>query len=441
MMHLGVFVLGTGNHSAGWRYDGAFTSNASWPVMLSIAQTAERGKFDLFFISDAVSMDTGDHPSFISRLEPMTLLGALSAVTTHIGLGATVSTSFSQPYNVARAFASLDHLSNGRAAWNVVTSTSDKSARNFNADKLNEHDLRYEIATEFVDVVRGLWDTWDDDAVVADRASGVFVDAAKVRELHHKGKFFTVRGPLNIERAPQGHPLIIQAGGSPPGQELSARSADLVFSVVNGDPAGAKLAYDGMKQRVVKHGRAPSDLPILPGVMPIIAETDEQAREQLARLQSWLTSANAMTLVSQRLGHDISGYPLDGPVPEFPTTQGAQSFATALFDMARREKMTLRDLYNVTAAARGHWVVCGSPKRIADVFEEWFVGGRADGFVIMPAYFPGAFDDFVNLVVPELQRRGLFRTEYAGSTLRNHLGLARPQPRIANPARQETSMA
>ena len=439
MMHLGVFVLGTGNHSAGWRYDGAFTSNASWPVMLSIAQTAERGKFDLFFVSDAVSMDTGDHPSFISRLEPLTLLGALSTVTTRVGLGATVSTSFSQPYNVARAFASLDHLSNGRAAWNVVTSTSDKSARNFNQDKLNEHDLRYEIATEFVDVVRGLWDTWDDDARVADKASGIFVDAAKVRELHHQGKYFSVRGPLNIERPPQGHPLIIQAGGSPPGQELSARSADLVFSVVNGDPVSAKIAYDQLKQRVVKHGRAPADLPILPGVMPIIADTDEQAREQLARLQAWLTSTNAMTLVSQRLGHDISGYPLDGPVPEFPKTERAQSFAAALFEMARREKMTLRDLYNVTAAARGHWVVCGSPKRVADIFEEWFVGGLADGFIIMPAYFPGAFDDFVNLVVPELQRRGLFRTEYAGSTLRDHLGLLRPQPRLARPARQGAS--
>ena len=318
-MHLGVFVLGTGNHSAGWRYDGAFTSNASWPVMLSIAQTAERGKFDLFFVSDAVSMDTGDHPSFISRLEPLTLLGALSTVTTRIGLGATVSTSFSQPYNVARAFASLDHLSNGRAAWNVVTSTSDKSARNFNQDKLNEHDLRYEIATEFVDVVRGLWDTWDDDARVADKASGIFVDPAKVRELHHQGKYFSVRGPLNIERPPQGHPLIIQAGGSPPGQELSARSADLVFSVVNGDPVSAKAAYDRLKQRVVKHGRAPADLPILPGVMPIISDTDEQAREQLARLQAWLTSTNAMTLVSQRLGHDISGYPLDGPVFQRPS--------------------------------------------------------------------------------------------------------------------------
>jgi FMN-dependent oxidoreductase (nitrilotriacetate monooxygenase family) len=248
-----------------------------------------------------------------------------------------------------------------------------------------------------------------------------------VRPLEHKGRFFNVKGPLNIERCPQGQPVIIQAGGSPPGQELSARSADLVFSVVNGDPASAAAAYGGLKQRVVKHGRSPDDVAILPGVMPIIGESDEQAKEQLARLQSWLTSTNAIALVSQRIGHDIAGYPLDGPVPEFPEkTERGQAFSRTLLEMARREKMTLRDLYNVTAAARGHWVITGTPKRIADKFEEWFTGGMADGFVIMPAYFPGAFDDFVNLVVPELQRRGLFRRDYSGSTLRDHLGLPRP---------------
>jgi len=425
-MHLGVFVLGTGNHSAGWRYEGAFTTSCSLPVMKAIAATAERGKFDLFFISDAVVMDPGDHPSFTNRFEPLTLLAALSTVTTHVGLGATVSTSFGEPYHVARAFASLDHLSNGRAGWNVVTSTHDKAALNFSRQRLNEHDLRYEIATEFVDVVRGLWDSWDDDAVIADKATGVYLDKSKIRTLDHKGRFYSVKGPLNIERSPQGHPVVIQAGGSVPGQELSARSADLVFSVVNGDKTSAKAAYDSLKQRVVKHGRAPDELPILPGVMPIIGETDEQAKEQLARLQSWLTPTNALALVSQRIGHDISGYPLDGPVPEFPEkTERGQAFSKVLLDMARREKMTLRDLYNVTAAARGHWVIYGTPKRIADIFEEWFTGGMADGFVIMPAYFPGAFDDFVDKVVPELQRRGLYRNEYTGTTLRSHLGLDR----------------
>jgi FMN-dependent oxidoreductase (nitrilotriacetate monooxygenase family) len=393
-------------------------------VLQAIAQIAERGKFDLFFISDSLAMDPGDHPSFISRFEPTTLIAALSAVTRHVGLGATVSTSFGEPFHVARTFASLDHLSGGRAAWNVVTSTNSAAALNFGRERLHEHDLRYEIASEFVDVVRGLWDTWDDGAIVADRATGTFLDAAKVRPLNHKGRFFSVKGPLNIERCPQGHPVIIQAGGSVPGQELSARSADLVFSVVNGDPAAAKAAYEGLKARVVKHGRAPEALAILPGVMPIIGESEAQAKEQLELLQSWLTSTNALTLVSQRLGHDISGYPLDGPIPEFPQTDRGQAFSRTLFDMARRENLTLRDLYNITAAARGHWVICGTPKRIADIFESWFTGGMADGFVIMPAYFPGAFDDFVDKVVPELQRRGLFRREYEGATLRNHLGLA-----------------
>jgi FMN-dependent oxidoreductase (nitrilotriacetate monooxygenase family) len=425
-MHLGVFVLGTGNHSAGWRMEGAFTSGASLPVLRNIAATAERGKFDLFFISDGLLMETNDHPSFVSRFEPLTLLSALSAVTTHVGLGATVSTSFGEPYHVARAFASLDHLSNGRAGWNVVTSANNKAALNFSKQRLDEHDLRYEIASEFVDVVRGLWDCWDDGAVIADTKTGVYLDTSKIRPLDHKGRFFSVKGPLNLERTPQGQPVIIQAGGSPAGQELSARSADLVFSVVNGDKVSAKTAYDSLKQRVVKHGRAPHEVPILPGVMPIIGDTDEQAKEQLARLQSWLTPTNALALVSSRIGHDISGYPLDGPVPDFPQTEGGQSFSRALLDMARREKMTLRDLYNVTAAARGHWVIYGTPKRIADTLEEWFTSGLADGFVIMPAYFPGAFDDFVDRVVPELQRRGLYRTEYAGTTLRSHLGLDRP---------------
>src|SRR5262245_36898435 len=426
-MHLGVFVLGTGNHSAGWRWDGAFTSSCSLEVMQSIAGIAERGKFDLFFISDSVVMDPGDHPSFLNRFEPLTLLAALSAATKHVGLGATVSTSFSEPFNVARSFASLDHISGGRAAWNVVTSTHDKAAFNFGKERLNEHDLRYEIASEFVDVVRGLWDTWDDGAIVADRSTGIFLDKSKVRVLEHQGRFFNVKGPLNIERPPQGHPVIIQAGGSPPGQELSARCADLVFSVVNGDPTSAKAAYDSLKQRVIKHGRAPEHVPILPGVMPIIGETNEQAKEQLDLLQSWLTPTNAVTLVSSRIGHDISGYPLDGPVPDFPQhTERGQAFSRALLEMARREKMTLRDLYNITAAARGHWVIYGTPKRIADTLEEWFTTGLADGFVVMPAYFPGAFDAFVDGVVPELQRRGLYRLDYSGPTLRHHLGLETP---------------
>jgi FMN-dependent oxidoreductase (nitrilotriacetate monooxygenase family) len=420
-MHLAVFWLGTGNHSAGWRMDGASDSNCDWDIVERGAAIAERGKFDLFFISDSLAPDLADHPSFVSRFEPTTLVGALTRSTTRIGLGATVSTSFSDPFTVARTFQSLQHMSRGRVAWNVVTSTSPRAALNFSRDSHKSHDERYEIANEFVDVVRGLWATWQPGAVVKDRATGVYVDPAKVRTLDHKGRHFQVRGPLSIERPRWGDPLIIQAGGSVPGQELSARTADIVFSVVSGDPVAAKSAYDALKSRLPKHGRKPSDLALLPGVMPIIGGSDAEAKAKLDRLQSFLSPSGALTLVSNRIGHDLSAFDLDGPIPELPDTERSQTFSRTLLDKARREGMTLRDLYNLTAAARGHWVVCGTPRRIADTLEEWFRAGRCDGFMILPPYFPGAFDDFVDQVVPELQRRGLFRREYMGSTLREHL--------------------
>ena len=425
-MHLAVFWLGTGNHTAGWRMEGAADSNCDWPIVEAGARTAERGKFDLFFIADSLVYAPNDHPSFQTRFEPTTTVAALSLATRHVGLGATVSTSFSQPFTVARLFQSLQHLSKGRVAWNVVTSSSPNAALNFNMERHYEHDKRYEIANEFVDVVRGLWDTWDAGAVVKCKETGVYVDPAKVRTLDHKGRYFQVRGPLNVERPEQGHPLLIQAGGSGPGQDLSARIADIVFSVVGGDPGEAKAAYDGLKGRLAKYGREPGDVAILPGVMPIVGRTEAEAKAQLDRLQSFLSPTNALTLVSNRIGHDITSYPLDGPVPELPRSNNSESFARTLLELARRENMTLRDLYNITAAARGHWVIYGTPKRIADTLEEWFRGGLADGFMILPAYFPGAFDDFVDMVVPELQRRGLFRTEYSGTTLRDHLGSGPP---------------
>jgi N-acetyl-S-(2-succino)cysteine monooxygenase len=421
-MHFGVFVLGTGNHIAGWRTEGAFASHLDFSVMQAIASIAERGKFDLLFISDSMAMDPTDHPSFMCRFEPTSLITALIACTTHIGLGATVSTSFSEPYNVARLFSSIDHLSGGRAAWNVVTSSNPKAALNFNLDQHLEHEFRYERASEFVDVVLGLWDCWEDGAILADKATGQFIDASKVRPLDHKGRFFKVKGPLNIARAPQGHPVIIQAGGSPSGLELAARTADVVFSVVQ-ELAPARLAYADLKGRMAKYGRAPDSLAVLPGVMTIVGETDTKAREDLAKLQSWLTPTNAATLVASRLGYDVSGHPLDGPVPAPPPAPETRTFPYVLYEMARRENMTLRDLYNLTAAARGHWVLCGTAEHIADTLEEWFTTGAADGFNILPAYFPGAFADFVDRVVPILQQRQLFRRDYRGGTLRGHFGL------------------
>jgi FMN-dependent oxidoreductase (nitrilotriacetate monooxygenase family) len=429
-MHLGVFVLGSGNHSAGWRHEGAFTSHMELPVMQEIARISERGKFDLLFISDSMAMDPTDHPSFLCRFEPTTLITALAACTTHVGLGATVSTSFSEPFNVARIFASIDHLSAGRAAWNVVTSSNAKAALNFNLDEHIEHELRYARANEFVDVVRGLWDCWDDGAIVADKVTGRYIDADKVRPLNHHGRFFKVRGPLNMARCPQGRPVIIQAGGSPSGLELAARTADVVFSVVQ-ELAPAKIAYADLKGRMAKYGRSPDEIAVLPGVMPIVGDSDAEAREKLAKLQSWITPTNAKTLVASRIGYDVSNYPLDGPVPPPPAALNSRTFPAVLYEMAKRENMTLRDLYNLTAAARGHWVLCGTPHRIADTLERWFVEGAADGFNILPAHFPGGFAEFVDRVVPELQRRGLFRRDYQGATLRDHFGLARVPPMMA----------
>ena len=429
-MHLGVFVLGAGNHSAGWRWEGAAVSNNDLAVIQEIARIAERGKFDLLFVSDGLDYEQGDLPSFMCRFEPTSLISVLSAHTTRLGLGATVSTSFTEPYNVARLFASIDHISQGRAAWNVVTSSRPKAALNFNLDRQMDHELRYQRAEEFVDVVKGLWDCWEDGALVADKASGVYIDDSKVRPLDHRGRYFQVKGPMSIARCPQGHPVIIQAGGSPSGLELAARTADVAFSVVQ-ELDSAKKAYTDLKGRMAKYGRSPEQLSVLPGVMPIIGESEAEAKEKLDRLQSWLTPTNALTLVTGRIGYDVSGYPLDGPVPPPPPSEGGRTFHRVLYDMARRQNMTLRDLYNLTAAARGHWVICGTPTGIADTLEEWFVEGAADGYNILPAYFPGAFPDFVDLVVPELQHRGLFRRDYEGETLRDHLGL----PRAAAPTR------
>ncbi|MEZ5816765.1 MAG: LLM class flavin-dependent oxidoreductase [Hyphomicrobiaceae bacterium] len=420
-MHLAVFWLGTGNHIAGWRMPGAFDSNCSWPIAEAGAKIAERGKFDLFFLADSLVSAGNDHPSMQSRLEPTTTIAALSLMAKKIGFGCTVSTTFSDPFSTARVFQSLAHLTSSRIAWNIVTTNAPEAYLNFSRDANTEHDERYRIAEEFVDVVRGLWRGWDADAVVRDRASGVFADRARIRPLEHKGRYFKVKGPLNVERPPHGDPLLIQAGGSEQGQDLSARTADIVFSVVSGDKDEAKAAYDNLKARMARFGREPDELKLLPGVMPIIGRTEAEAKAQLDRLQSWVSPTTALRMVSLRLGYDITKHDLDGPVPELPADANSQSFARTLFAKARRENLTLRDLYNIAAAARGHWVIWGTPIRIADTLQEWFEAGLADGFMIQPAYFPGAFDDFVDLVVPELQRRGLFRRDYSGATLRDHL--------------------
>ncbi len=427
-MHLGVFVLGTGNHIAGWRHPGAADSFQDLATIQAIAATAERGCFDLLFLGDGLKAGIDDHPSFTARFEPLTMLAALAATTTRVGLGATSSTTYGAPFTVARAFASLDHLSHGRAAWNAVTSSAADSAGNFGRTH-PKHDQRYEIAEEFVDVVRGLWDCWDDGAIIADRATGQYIDPAKVRPLDHAGTHFQVKGPLNIGRCPQGHPVILQAGSSAPGLALAARTADVVFSVVQ-DLDEARIAYATLKSLLPAHGRTPADLKILPGIMPVIGRTKAEARDLLATLQSYVDDRNGMAMLSSRLGPDMSRYAWDDPVPDLPLPDASHGFARTMLSKARRERMTIRQLYDLTAAARGHWVIADTPEGIADILQEWFETGAADGFNILPPWFPGAFDDFVDQVVPELQRRNLFRTAYTGPTLRDHLGLHRPPNRF-----------
>lgn len=424
LIHFGVFLLGTGNHTAGWRYPGADRTFLDIRALQRVAAIAERGLFDFLFLGDGLAANLRSHPSYACRLEPLTLLSALAMTTTHVGLAATMSTTYGDPFTVARAFASLDHISGGRAAWNAVTTSASGAGGNFGRAHPN-HELRYEIAEEFINVVRGLWDCWSDKAIIADLKTGKFFNESEVKPLNHQGRHFSVQGPLNTGRCPQGQPLVLQAGGSERGQNLAARTADVVFSVVQ-DFEEARIAYSGLKERVRRFGRDPDTVTILPGVMPIIGETDARARDVLNTLQSYVDSTEGLAMLSARLGVDISQYPLDGPIPNVPVPDTSHGFARALLAKAKRENMSLRDLYNLTAAARGHWVLCGSVKTIADTLEKWFVAGAADGFCVMPAYFPGAFDGFVDLVVPELQRRGLYRKTYAGTMLRDHLGLSRP---------------
>lgn len=425
-MRLGLFLQAAGHHVAGWRHPEAEYGGENLHLIQRVAATAEAGKFDLLFLADGLTTSADAHPSFVVRIEPMCLLSALAMGTKNLGLAATMSTTYAEPFHVARVFASLDHLSNGRAAWNAVTTSYARSAANFSRGQHPPHDERYAIAEEFLDVVRGLWDSFADDAFLKDKASGVYVDPARIHTLNHEGKYFSVKGPLNVSRPPQGHPIVIQAGSSGPGQRLAARTADLVFTAQQTFDEG-KTFRDGLRRQVAAEGRNPDHLMILPGVCPVIGGTEAEAKALYAQLQGGIDPAAAVLLLSDRLGHDISGYDLDGPLPDLPQSDQLQSRAKLLTDLARRENLTLRELYYLVAGARGHRIVWGTPEQVADALTEWFVGGASDGFNIMPPYFPGQFDRFVEDVIPILQKRGLARTEYTGATLRENLGLPRPE--------------
>jgi FMN-dependent oxidoreductase (nitrilotriacetate monooxygenase family) len=423
-IHLGLFLQGAGHHVAGWRHPDAESGSENLDLLQRLAATVERAKFDLLFLADGLTSGSDAHPSMVARFEPLTLLSALAMSTTRLGLAATASTTYGEPFHVARVFASLDHLSRGRAGWNVVTTSYARTAANFGA-RHPEHDERYAIAEEFVDVVKGLWDSWEDGAFPKDKATGIYADASKLHILDHRGKYFSVKGPLNASRPPQGHPVIIQAGSSGPGQDLAARTADIVFTAQQ-SLEEAQTFYQRQKERLVAHGREADSLAIMPGFLPVIGRTFNEARDKLALLDGWTDPSNAMPLLAERLGHDLSGFDLDGPLPDLPISDELQSRAKLLTDLARRENLTIRQLALRVAAGRGHHIILGTPLEIADRMQLWFEERAADGFNVMPPYFPGGLDDFCDLVVPILQERGLFRTAYEGMTLRDHLGISRP---------------
>ncbi|MBA8880045.1 LLM class flavin-dependent oxidoreductase [Phyllobacterium myrsinacearum] len=438
---LGAFLLFTGHHVAAWRHPQA-SVGVNFENYIELAKLAENAKFDAIFFADGVAARLKDIEaasrkahSGVYPFEPITLLSALSSVTKNIGLIATASTSYSDPFNLARQFASLDRLSGGRAGWNLVTSSDPEAAFNFGHDGHILHADRYERAQEFADVVLGLWDSWEDDAFPRDKASGQYFNQEKLHVLDHRGKHFKVRGPLNLPRSPQGHPVVVQAGASEAGKELAARTAEAIFAAqITLEEATAY--YADVKGRLGKYGRTPDDLKILPGIFPVVGRTQAEAQEKFEQLQDLIQPEVGLNLVSALAGGvDLSAYPLDGPVPaDLPETNAGKSRQSLVLDLARRENLTIRQLYLRVAGARGHWQVVGTPEHIADVLEERFENYGADGFNIMAPVMPGGLADFIELIVPELRRRGLFRTEYEGKTLRENLGLKRPANRFTQAA-------
>jgi FMN-dependent oxidoreductase (nitrilotriacetate monooxygenase family) len=440
-MKLGAFFHPTGNHVAAWLHpETQIDAGSNVEHYIAIAQTAERAKFDLMFLADAVATRDGDlealsrWPQYMAYFEPLTLLASIAAVTKRIGLVSTATTSYNEPYNVARKFASLDHISHGRAGWNVVTSANKSEAYNFGRAEHYEHGERYERAIEFTDVVRGLWDSWDDDAFVRDRARVRYFIPEKLHFLNHRGEYFSVRGPLNVARPPQGHPVLFQAGSSEPGKELAARIAEGVFTPLHSLPM-AQNFYKDLKGRTPQYGRLPEHIKILPGLNPIVGRTAAEAKEKHAYLEALIHPDVGIELLSNAVdGFDLRPFALDRPLPEAvdATLNKASSAAFRnVLRWAREEKLTIRQLYQRFAGARGQRTLVGSPAQIVDDMESWFLNHGCDGFLVQPSNLPGGLDDFVALVIPELQGRGLFRTEYEGPTLRDQLGLPRPKSRYA----------
>ncbi|MEL5992231.1 LLM class flavin-dependent oxidoreductase [Microbacterium phosphatis] len=429
-LHFNLFLHDTGHHEASWRLPDADPHAVhDLAYHQRLARIAEDAKFDSVFLADSPALfgDVGRRPQ--GRIEPTVLLAALAVQTSRIGLIATASTSYNEPFNLARRFSSIDWISNGRAGWNIVTTAGDAAARNFGLEDQPLHRDRYERASEFLEVATRLWDSWEDDAIVGDKQSGVHTDAAKVHAINHRGAHFRVDGPLNAPRSPQAHPLLVQAGSSEDGKEFAARWAEAVFTATP-TIEEARAFYEDVKRRTLANGRDPEHVKILPGIVPVIADTAVEAAELEAELDRLISHEYARRQLAKTLRVDPEDLPFDRPLPEnLPgedEIEGAKSRYTLIVDLARRENLTVRELIGRLGGGRGHRTFSGTPVQVADTIQEWFETGAADGFNIMPAVLPSGLEVFAAKVVPILQERGLFRTEYTGTTLRDHYGLPRP---------------
>lgn len=426
-MSLGAFLHPTGHHLASWRHpdaprDAAFT----FAHYAQMAQQAERGLFDLIFLADGLAVKPNPQWSdqYVAVFEPLTLLAALSQVTTHIGLVATASATYHEPYHVARKFASLDLLSGGRAGWNLVTSAFEREAHNFSRESHLEHDERYRRAHEFAAVVTGLWDSWEADAFIQDKTAGLYCDVAKLHPLNHRGQYFAVKGPLNTAHSPQGRPVIVQAGSSGPGIDLAAQTAEVVFTSQQNLP-GAQKFYRALKDKLAQYGREPDSLKIMPGVSPIIGRTREEAQQKFEFMQSLILPELALSQLSDMLGGvDFSAADPDGPLPALPPSNAGQQFRQIVIDTAAREQLTLKQVALKMAASRSHGLIIGTADEVAEQLATWVIEQGCDGFNLMPPVLPVGLTEFVDEVVPRLQQRGVFRTRYEGQRLRDHLELA-----------------
>jgi FMN-dependent oxidoreductase (nitrilotriacetate monooxygenase family) len=433
-LHLGAFMRPVAIHTAWWRYPGAYPdANFNLKHLIRFAQTLERGRFDAWFMADHLAvlnmpMAALKRSATVTSFDPLTLLPVLAMTTEHLGLIATASTTFEPAYMIARRFASLDHISGGRAGWNLVTTSNPDAALNFGLTEHMEHGERYRRAREFFDVVTGLWDSWAEDAFIRDVEEGIYFDPERMHVLDHKGEFLSVRGPLNIARPIQGWPVIVQAGASDAGRQLAAETAEMIFAS-GGKLADAQSYYADVRERARKAGRDPDHIKILPGCLVVVGDTAEEARDKRALLDSLVHPDSGIASLSIALGCDASVFDLDGPLPEIPESNASKSGRERVIERARRDNLTVRQLAQI-AGSYGGLALVGTPEMIADQMEEWLYGDACDGFNIMFPWVPGGLDDFVDRVVPELQRRNLFRREYEGKTLRENLGLPRPENRF-----------